>query len=41
VNAMLVVISPELLQLSLVHGEIVNYAAIGIWNSPRQWCCQT
>jgi hypothetical protein len=22
----------------LVHGEFVNYAAIGIWNSPWQWC---
>ena len=21
-----------------VHGEFVNYAAIGIWNSPWQWC---
>jgi putative tryptophan/tyrosine transport system substrate-binding protein len=21
-----------------VHGEFVNYAAIGIWNRPRQWC---
>jgi hypothetical protein len=21
---------------TLVHGEFVNYAAIGIWNSPRQ-----
>jgi hypothetical protein len=21
-----------------VHGESVNYAAIGIWNRPRQWC---
>ena len=20
-----------------VHGEFVNYAAIGIWNRPRQW----
>ena len=23
-----------------VHGEFVNYAAIGIWNRPRQWCRQ-
>jgi transposase InsO family protein len=23
-----------------VHGEFVNYAAIGIWNRPRQWCHQ-
>jgi hypothetical protein len=23
-----------------VHGEFVNYAAIGIWNKPRQWCRQ-
>jgi hypothetical protein len=22
---------------SPVHGEFVNYAAIGIWNRPRQW----
>jgi len=21
-----------------VHGEFANYAAIGIWNSPWQWC---
>jgi DNA invertase Pin-like site-specific DNA recombinase len=21
-----------------VHGKFVNYAAIGIWNRPRQWC---
>jgi len=20
--------------------RIPNYAAIGIWNRPRQWCCQ-
>jgi len=20
-----------------VHGEFLNYAAIGIWNRPRQW----
>jgi enamine deaminase RidA (YjgF/YER057c/UK114 family) len=24
-------------QGELVHGEFVNYAAIGIWNRPRQW----
>jgi hypothetical protein len=23
-----------------VHGELVNYAAIGIWNRPRQWLRQ-
>jgi hypothetical protein len=23
-----------------VHGEFANYAAIGIWNRPRQWCRQ-
>jgi ParB-like chromosome segregation protein Spo0J len=23
-----------------VHGEFVNYAAIGIWNRSRQWCRQ-
>ena len=23
-----------------VHGEFLNYAAIGIWNRPRQWCRQ-
>jgi hypothetical protein len=23
-----------------VHGEFVNYAAIGIWNRLRQWCRQ-
>ena len=23
--------------LPRVHGEFVNYAAIGIWNRPRQW----
>jgi hypothetical protein len=23
-----------------VHGEFVNYAAIGIWNRSRQWLCQ-
>jgi hypothetical protein len=23
--------------LGRVHGEFVNYAAIGIWNRPRQW----
>ena len=22
---------------TVVHGEFVNYAAIGIWNRPRQW----
>ena len=26
--------------LTPVHGEFVNYAAIGIWNRPRQWCRQ-
>jgi hypothetical protein len=24
-----------------VHGEFVNYVAIGIWNRPRQWCRHT
>ena len=23
---------------SPVHSEFVNYAAIGIWNRPWQWC---
>jgi hypothetical protein len=21
-----------------VHGEFINYAAVGIWNRPWQWC---
>jgi uncharacterized protein YbjT (DUF2867 family) len=25
------------LDVEPVHGEFVNYAAIGIWNRPRQW----
>jgi hypothetical protein len=39
-NAMFVVINPQFFQLSPVHGEFVNYAAIGIWNSPQQWLRQ-
>jgi hypothetical protein len=22
-----------------IHGEFINYAAVGIWNRPWQWCC--
>jgi hypothetical protein len=36
-NLLYALVIVRLERRDLVHGEFVNYAAIGIWNRPRQW----